>query len=146
MNRNVLRSLVGIGVVGTHLVACFGVIVWQSGYIPDSTERLDVALTLIPVSAGYFIAVVRSAIQNQSPDATTTKVNFNYSAIVLLVSIAFCVALLCFVFSYPRVVGPTIVELKRWLVIVEIGFGGGFGLIAEDLFGKVEKVIVERET
>ena len=100
-------------------------------------------MLLIPVSAGYFVAVVRSAIQNQAVTATVRLVNLNYVTIVLLVTAAFCAALLLFVFSYPAVVGPTIVELRRWLVVLEIGFGGGFGLIAEDLFGKVEKIVVQ---
>ena len=65
--------------------------------------------------------------------------------VVCLVTIGFCGALLYFVFSFPAVVGPTITELRRWLVVLEVAFGGGFGLIAEDLFGKIEKVIVPAE-
>jgi hypothetical protein len=142
MNRDYVRLMVGVIVIGTHLIAFFGIIVWQSQYIPLSTDRLDVAMLLIPVSAGYFVAVVRSAIQFQDVKSTGRYVNINYVVIVLIVTIAFCGTLLYFVFVFPKVVGPTIVELRRWLVALEIGFGGGFGLIAEDLFGKIERVIV----
>jgi hypothetical protein len=100
-------------------------------------------MLLVPVTAGYFVAVVRSAIQHQDEMSGSGKlVNLNYTAIVFMVTFAFCLALLVFVFSYPAIVGPTIVELRRWLVVLEIGFGAGFGLVAEDLFGKVEKVVV----
>lgn len=142
MDRDVVKLIVGLSVILTHLIALFGIIVWKSTYIPDAAERLDVAMLLVPVSAGYFVAVIRSAIQNQTVRNEGKLVNWNYTVIVLLVTIAFCGALLYFVFSFPAVVGPTIVELRRWLVVLEIGFGGGFGLIAEDLFGKVEKVVI----
>jgi len=78
--------------------------VWQARYIPPGADRLDLALLLIPVSAGYFVAVVRSAIQNQSINETVTLVNMNYVVIVLSVTLFFCGALLFFVFSYPAVV------------------------------------------
>lgn len=143
MNRDVVRTTVGIGVILTHLVAFFAIVIWKRDYIPDAAERLDLAMLLLPISAGYFVAVIRSAIQNQVI-STAQRVNWNYIIVVVLVTSAFCVALLYFVFSYPAVVGPTIVELRRWLVVLEIGFGSGFGLIAEDLFGKVEKVVVQQ--
>lgn len=146
MKRDVVKMIVGVGVILAHLAAFFGIVVWQSKYIPSGAERLDIAMVLVPVSAGYFLAVVRSAIQNQGVTKTESSlVNWNYIAIVLVVTFAFCAALVYFVYSYPAVVGPTIVELRRWLVILEIGFGGGFGLIAEDLFGKVEKIIVRQD-
>ena len=142
MNRDIVRMIVGLGVILAHVIAFFGIVVWQKSYIPASAERLDVAMVLVPVSAGYVVAVVRSAIQNQAVTKSVTLVNLNYTVIVLLVTSSFCGALLYFVFSFPAVVGPTIVELRRWLVVLEIGFGGGFGLIAEDLFGKVERILV----
>jgi hypothetical protein len=55
---------------------------------------------------------------------------------------SFSVALLLFVFWFPRIGGPTIEDLRRWMIVVEIAFGGAFGLIAEDLFGKIERVPV----
>ncbi|MDP3075890.1 hypothetical protein [Bradyrhizobium sp.] len=144
MNIEVMRLVVGLIVLATHIVAFFGIVVWQSGYIPVATERLDLALLLVPVSAGFFLAVVRSAVQNRKAMiAAAEPVGVNYVAVVTTVALAFSGALLFFVFSYPAVVGPTTVELRRWLVILEIGFGAGFGMIAEDLFGKVEKVFVQ---
>jgi hypothetical protein len=142
MNRESVRLIVGMSVIVTHIVAFLGIVVWQKDYITSPAERLDVAMLLVPVSAGYFVAVVRSAIQRQDVIDERKPVNLNYIVVSLLVTFAFCGTLIYFVFNYPDVVGPTTVELRRWLVALEIGFGGGFGLIAEDLFGKVEKVLV----
>jgi hypothetical protein len=145
MKRDTVRFFVGAGIILTHVIAFFGLVAWQSKYIPAPMDRLDVAMVLVPVTAGYFLAVVRSAIQNQSSIEPVKIVNANYIFVVLLVTAVFCAALLYFVFSFPAVVGPTTVELRRWLVLLEIGFGSGFGLIAEDLFGRVEKVVVPVE-
>ena len=143
MNRDYVRLIVGIIIIGTHVVAFWAIVVWQRQYIPDPTERIDVAMLLLPVSAGYFLAVVRSAIQFQDVANSGRRVNLNYIVVVFLVTFAFCSALLYFVFSYPAIVGPTTVELRRWIVVLEVGFGAGFGLVAEDLFGKIEKVVVQ---
>jgi len=145
MDRELVRLIVALSIILTHIIAFLGIIVWQGEYITSPTERLDVAMLLVPVSSGYFVAVVRSAIQRQDAISGSDRVNLNYVVIVLLVTFAFCGALIFFVFSYPNFVGPTSVELRRWIVVLEIGFGAGFGLIAEDLFGKVEKVIVPQQ-
>jgi hypothetical protein len=142
MKRDTVKFFVGAGVILTHVIAFFGIVAWQSKYIPAAMDRLDVAMILVPVTAGYFLAIIRSAIQNQSSNEPVRLVNANYVFVVLLVTAAFCIAMLYFVFSFPAVVGPTITELRRWLVLLEIGFGSGFGLIAEDLFGRIEKVVV----
>jgi hypothetical protein len=122
------------------MVAFFGVVSWQRQYIePD--VRLDVAMLLMPITATYFMAVVRSAVQRRNVRGSDC-VTAEYGVIVGLVTLAFCGALLYITFSFPEVVGPTTAELKRWIVVVEIAFGAGFGLIAEDLFGKIEKVVI----
>jgi hypothetical protein len=133
---------VGLVVIIAHATAFFGIIVWQRQYITVPSERLDVAMLLIPVTAAYFVAVIRSAIQRRGAVGHEPPDNLNYVSIVLVVTLLFCGSLVYFVFAFPAVVGPTITDLRRWLVVLEIGFGAGFGLIAEDLFGKVERVIV----
>jgi hypothetical protein len=142
MPRDILRMIVGLMVVGAHAAAFFGITIWQSAYIPIAGERLDAALLLVPISAAYFVAVIRSAIQHRAAVGHEAPDNLNYVVIVILITALFSGTLVYFVFEYPAVVGPTTVELRRWLLVLEIGFGAGFGLIAEDLFGKVEQVTV----
>lgn len=137
MPRDFVRMVVGKIVIIGNAAAFFGIVVWQNAYIPLPAERLDLAMLLVPVSAAYFVAVIRSAIQRRSATGHEPPDNWNYVSIVFLVTALFSGALVYFVFSYPAVVGPTIVELRRWLIVLEIAFGAGFGLIAEDLFGKM---------
>jgi uncharacterized Tic20 family protein len=142
LKREYVRLGVGVLVILCHFAAFAGIILWQQQFIPAANERIDSALLLVPVTAGYLLAVVRSAIQRKDLFDSEGRVNLNYVIVVALVTVAFCISLLYTVFAYPAVFGPTTVELKRWLVVLEIGFGGGFGLIAEDLFGKVERIVV----
>jgi hypothetical protein len=142
MPRDLVRLTVGLIVIVAHATAFFGIVVWQSKYIPVPSDRLDVAMLMLPVTAAYFVAVIRSAIGRRGAAGHEPPDNLNYVVIVLGVTLLFCGTLVYFVFSYPSIVGPTITELRRWLVVLEIAFGAGFGLIAEDLFGKVEQVIV----
>lgn len=144
MLRESVQTALGLLILLTHVLSFFGIVFWQS-YI-SSDDRLDVAMLLFPITAAYFVAIVRSAITRQDVVDTVRKVTTNYLLIVGVTSVAFCLALLSFVFGYPSVGGPTTVELRRWLILLEIAFGSGFGLIAEDLFGKVERVAVPEST
>lgn len=143
MRKRAVRLIVGIGVVVTHLVSFFAIVFVQRDYIPPA-DRLDVALLLVPITAAYVTAIVRSAISEQANFDPGPELNANYIAVCALITAAFCIGLLSFVFYYPEIGGPTTTDLKRWLVVIEIGFGTAFGLLAEDLFGKVEKVGVEQ--
>ena len=140
MPRDVVRTLVGLLVIIAHGTAFIGIFV--SPYFPLPSEQLDLVMLLLPVTSAYFVAVIRSAIQRRGYVGHEPPDNLNYIITVFVVTGLFCGCLVYFVFSYPEVVGPTIVELRRWLVGLEIAFGAGFGLIAEDLFGKVERVVV----
>jgi hypothetical protein len=142
MKRELLRTFVGVLVIVTHIISFIGLIVIRKDYIPQG-EHLDVAMVLIPVSAAYFMAIVRSAIQLQDVFSSSQRVNMNYVVVVILVTLSFCIALLYFVYRFPDIGGPTTVELKRWLIVLEIAFGSSFGLIAEDLFGKIERINVD---
>ena len=118
MKKSFVRMFVGMSIIIVHIVAFFGIVVFQREYIP-SEDKLDVALVLLPITAAYLVAVVRSAIGMQSVHDSKELVNINYIGVIGLVTIAFCAGLLAFVFGYPDVGGPTIVELRRWLTVFE---------------------------
>lgn len=145
MTSEKVRMIVGLLVILTHIVSYAGVILFKSEHIPPN-DRFDVALVLIPVSAAYVVAIVRSAINRQGEIGTTTVVNWNYALVTFLITAAFCLALLVIVFGYPSVGASDIATLKRYMLLVEVAFGGAFGLIAEDLFGKIEKIEVPAPT
>jgi hypothetical protein len=88
------------------------------------------------------MAVVKSAVDEQSDLDPGRIVNFNYVAIVFLVTGAFLAGVLVIVVEVPGSFVPTIDDAKQWLIGLQVGLGGAFGYIATDLFGKVEKVTV----
>jgi len=146
LRRNHTRLLVTLLVFLSHATAFFGVVVWQRANIPQPTERIDLAMLLIPIAAVYVVAAIRSAIQNKTSTVPEPIDNVNYIVVVFLMTVFFCAGLVSLVFLYPDYVGPTVSELRRWIVIFEIAFGIGFGLIVEDLFGKVETIVVRDES
>jgi hypothetical protein len=141
MKISTVRVVVGLSTIATHVIAFLGIVVIRQEFFPPDL-RLDLAMVLLPITAVYVTAVVRSAIRDKNELPDEQIVNLNYVLIVGIITMSFSVALLLFVFWFPRIGGPTIEDLRRWMIVVEIAFGGAFGLIAEDLFGKIERVPV----
>lgn len=141
MRKDVVKIAVSALVIITHIISFFAIVVIRQAYFHPEM-RLNLALTLIPVTATYFMAIVRDAVETQRDRSVGIPVSINYVAIALIVTIAFCASLLYFVFWFPEVGGPRAEDLQRWLLVIEIAFGAAFGLIAQDLYGKIEKVEV----
>ncbi len=104
------------------------------------SQRLDMALVLLPVTATYFMAVVKSAVDRQYDFNPGALVNINYVLIVFLVNGAFLAAIALIVIRTPSAIAPTVDDAKNWLVGLQVALGGSFGYIANDLFGKIERV------
>jgi hypothetical protein len=145
MSASLLRTTVGLAVVLVHCVA-FAKLMLFSEYELSPPQRFDVAMILIPVTSAYFMAVVRSAIRNKLNVEPALKVSTEYSAIVCIVTAMFLGALLYAVFSVGTSLIPGPAELKRWLVGLETAFGSAFGLVAEDLFGRIEQSGISAKT
>jgi hypothetical protein len=141
MTRAQLRTIVGLSVIVIHAL-CFWILrEWKTDWLSPA-ERQDISLLLIPITATYFVAIVRSAIEHRSPIKDKKKLSFFYVAVVCVVTFLFLSALLSLVMSVPGPKAPTVDDIRRDILLLEIAFGGGFGLIATDLFGKVEAVEV----
>jgi hypothetical protein len=145
MYRQQVRLFVGLAVVLVHLFSFATIMFFKADWTTVS-QRLDLAMVLLPVTATYFMAIVKSAVDEQSDMDIGRKVNFNYIAIVFLVTGAFLAALIFVVLVVPGPLIPTIDDAKNWLVGLQIGLGGAFGYIATDLFGKIERVSVPSAT
>ena len=138
MHRQLVRLIVGLAVVVVHLFS-FAVIMFFKTEWATMSQRLDLAMVLLPVTATYFMAVVKSAVDEQADQNLGRVVNVNYVTIVFLVTGSFLTAVLAIVLAVPGSFVPTIDDAKNWLVGLEIGLGGAFGYIATDLFGKIAK-------
>lgn len=137
MKKEYFRIGVGLSVIIVH-AACFAIIFFGKDAYLTSSQKVDVALLFMPITAAYLVAVVRSAIDNSTPTEVITPVNLNYSLVVMLVTI---IALVGLLWTVVTLTGNA--EADRHVIIIyEIVFGASFGLVAADLFGKVEKIIV----
>jgi hypothetical protein len=98
-------------------------------------QQLDTAFILMPVTAAYTTAVIRSAIENKERQDYGPKVNLNYALVVIL----FTALTLCGVLYNVIELTSATPEDRRQIMLFQIVFGTGFGLIVSDLFGKAER-------
>jgi hypothetical protein len=143
MKRELVRLIVGVLVIGVHIFSFAMIMFFKTEWLSIS-QRTDVALLLLPVTATYVMAIVKSAVDNKSTLDFGDPVNLNYVVVVFLVTAAFLTAVVTIVVQMPGPIAPTIDDAKQWLIGLEAGLGGAFGYIATDLFGKIE--LVERQT
>jgi hypothetical protein len=133
MRREHFRIFIGVSVIATH-AACFFIILTRKADYFTANQRIDLGLLLLPISSAYFVAVVRSAIEEQGRTTLGRKVNLNYTIIVSTVTL---LALGGLLFTVMGLQGD--IELaRRQILLFEIAFGTAFGLIASDLFGRIE--------
>jgi hypothetical protein len=136
--------IIGTSVILVHIFS-FAMIMFFKAEWLSMSQRIDVALVLLPVTATYFMAVVKSAVDEQKNLEPGPPVNLNYVVVVFLVTTTFLAAVATIVIQMPGPFAPTIDDAKQWLIGLEVGLGGAFGYIATDLFGKVERVSVARD-
>jgi hypothetical protein len=139
MRREHFRIAVGSAVIVVHAI-CYAIIIFAKSDWFTVAQQIDLGLLFLPITSAYLVAVVRSAIEEQASTKKSTKVNLNYSIIISLLTFFTLIGLIV-----------TVVQLKgdidlarRQILLFEIAFGTAFGLIASDLFGKVEIVEVPK--
>lgn len=140
MKKETFRIGVGLGVILVH-ATCFIIIFFGKDAYLSPPQKIDVALLFMPITAAYLVAVVRSAVENSVPTNASTPVNLNYALVVLLVTL---ITLLGLLWTVATLMGNAEDDRHR-IIIFEIVFGAAFGLIASDLFGKVERIPVPRD-
>jgi hypothetical protein len=137
MKKESFRIGVGIAIIVAH-ATCFVTIFYFKDEYLTSSQKIDVALLFMPITAAYVVAVVRSAVENSMTTDASPAVNLNYALIVLLITI---VTLLGLIWTVISLTGDAETDRHR-IIIFEIVFGAAFGLVAGDLFGKVERIEV----
>ncbi|MET2825830.1 hypothetical protein [Mesorhizobium shangrilense] len=137
MKKEYFRMGIGVSVIAVHAI-CFAIIFFGKDAYLSSAQKIDVALLFMPITAAYVVAIVRNAVDNATAAADSSKVNLNYALIALLITVITLLGLLWTVISLT---GNDSSD-RQQVVIFEIVFGAAFGLVAADLFGKVERVVV----
>ncbi len=140
MRREYFRIVIGISVILTH-VTCYLVIVFGKGEYFTPEQQTDLGLLFVPVTSAYVVAIVRSAIEEQAVQSNGPSVNLNYLLVISLFTAATLVGLLVTIVR----ISHDIEIARRQILLFEIAFGTVFGLIASDLFGKVEKPKLDRD-
>lgn len=139
MSRQTVRYLVAFPILIAHAASFFW-IMWVKAEWTSPAQRQDIALLLLPLTAAYFVAIVRSAIDEKNNSMNGPPVNLFYSLVVITVTVITISALIFTITQIPSAMVPTIDDARRTILIFEIAFGTAFGLIASDLFGKIENV------
>jgi hypothetical protein len=140
MKKEYFRIGVGLAVILIH-ATCFAIIFFGKDDYLSSTQKIDIALLFMPITAAYVVAIVRAAIENSAPTDVSTPVNINYALVVFLITI---ITLLGLLWTVATLTGDAETDRHR-IIVFEIVFGAAFGLVASDLFGKVERIPVPRD-
>jgi hypothetical protein len=135
MHQEIFRICIGVLIILVHAL-CFCVIfLFKDAYL-TRLQQLDTAFILMPVTAAYATAVIRSAIENKERQDYGPVVNLNYAIVVILFT---ALTLGGVLYNVIHLTGAT-PDDRRQIMLFEIAFGTGFGLIVTDLFGKADRV------
>jgi hypothetical protein len=141
MNKEHFRLGIGVSVILVH-AACFLLIFYAKDEYLSPRQKIDVALLFMPITAAYVVAVVRTALDEGSDlQFASSKVSLNYLVIVTLIT---AICLLGLLWTVHSLTGNSETD-RQQIIIFEIVFGASFGLVAADLFGKVERVVVPQQ-
>jgi hypothetical protein len=97
---------------------------------------MQVILTLSPVTAVYFVAVVKSFIVSQHIFDPGPPVNLNFVGVAILVPVALVGFISYLILRYPGSIAGDVNSLQTWTAASEVALGGAVGLIIDDLFPK----------
>lgn len=135
MKKEFFRIFIGASVIATHAFCFFWIFYMKEDYLSLS-QRISIALLFMPITAAYVLAIIRNAVENAAPRKVDQVVNLNY---VIIISMFTVITLGGLIWTVVNLQGAQ--ESDRQIILLfEIAFGAGFGLIAADLFGKVEVI------
>lgn len=104
---------------------------------PPLDERMDIAMIIGPLTAAYFVSVVRYAIDNGMTDfaATPVKVNALYVVTSVFVVLPFILAIYFLLVLYQN--GDLEFGfVKNGVAVIELFLGAAFTMFIDSMFGK----------
>lgn len=135
MNKEFFRIFIGASVIAVHALCFFWIFYMKDDYLSLS-QRTSIALLFMPITAAYVVAIIRHAIENAIPREIHPVVNLNYAIIISMFTVITLGGLL---WTVVNLQGAQEAD-KQLILLFEVAFGAGFGLIAADLFGKIEVI------
>lgn len=132
-----------------HYVMLFTAVVVMVGHVgllpfiflyvdlPPMSERVDIAMVIGPLTAAYFVSVVRFAIDNGMTDfgANPVKVNPLYVITSVFVVLPFIAAIYYLLVIYQRG-GLDFDFVKSGIAVIELFLGAAFTMYIDSMFGK----------
>jgi hypothetical protein len=132
MNRDLLKSIVGIYLIVAHASAILTVF-YLRRYLELSVQ-FELVSIMTPVFTVHTSAVVKDFIRNQASVRSPERVNFNFVFISLFFPVILTLSLFCVLIAYPLNIIDSVDNLRRAVLGCEICFGGYLGLLTESLF------------
>jgi hypothetical protein len=104
---------------------------------PPLNERIDIAMLVGPLTAAYFVSVVRYAIDNEITDFSknATKVNTLYVLTSIFVVLPFIGAIYYLLVIFQED-GQDFTFVKNGVGVIELFLGAAFTMYIDSLFGK----------
>jgi len=133
MYRNQVKSLCGWIIIIGHLFSAGLVMAYLDRYM-NVTQRIQVLLTLLPLTAAYFMSVVRNFVASQFDRSPGRRVNWNFAVLSLVSPLALIVFIDYLILTYPSNIVGNVQELQSWTAGVELVIGTALGLVVADLF------------
>lgn len=106
---------------------------------PPLNERIDIAMLIGPLTAAYFVSVVRYAIDHEAADfkADGARVNTLYVATSVFVVLPFVAAIYYLLWMFQRDEGD-FEFVKNGVGVIELFLGASFTMYIDNLFGKAQ--------
>jgi cytochrome bd-type quinol oxidase subunit 2 len=133
MGKRRLSSITGWLIILGHFGLIALILLYLDSYL-NASQKMQVILSLCPVTAIYLIAVVRSFLAKQRQFDQGEPVNGNMVGISILFPAAIISFLAYLILRYPSSIAGDVSSLQTWTAASEVAFAGTVGLIVEDLF------------
>lgn len=130
MNRQKYASFVGICIVFVHLFLTFYLWVVFRTRFPTTI----IAEIATPLTAAFFLGVVKWVIDTQGKITSNDTVGFTYVVITAAVIFSLLGGLVALPLMYTSGSISTD-QLNSWYLYLDTSIGGAFGLIFSDMFG-----------
>jgi hypothetical protein len=133
MGKRRLSSITGWLIIVGHF-GLIGLILFYLDAYLNGPQKMQVILTLCPVTAVYLVAVVKSFLAGQRRFDKGDPVNANMVGISILFPLALLSFLAYLILRYPSSIAGDLNALQTWVAASEVAFAGTVGLIIDDLF------------
>lgn len=131
--RNQVKSVVGWAILVGHATILAYVFLGKSD-VWTFNQQWTVALTVAPVTAVYFSAVVKNFIQQGSAKELGGEVNLNYAGVSIVIPVSLFCLVLYVIQAYPSQQLDDVDTLQKVVAGAETMLGGVVGYVVDNLF------------